>query len=339
MVSAIIWSIAQMSYTLYSTLTHEPRKLLEKSVFQADFPENEVKPTSTLPEKVGGVTVAKAYSVGADLMTDKDFNKRRKEMTFDPRYDLQTIKTGDNILIDTVRIEGKVRKVILIAPGLGDRFESLHIKGSLLSHIYELIKEKLGDVTVMSLNVRGSGLSTGEYTPKWFHIDIYSVYQYLIDMHGFDPENIYIYGESLGGCTGLRAALLVQKKYKEKQISAITDRSFLHFVKVIEERAPEEYRDVALDTVRSIGLDINCEEAAKGLKGRILAIGAHGDLTVPFNSFFGNQPVVQGLANCEVIYMKGNGEYQNPHCREFLPTEREAIGKALQKMTSILTSK
>src|SRR4029079_16988547 len=101
MVAATIWFIAQSCYTIYSSLNDDSRKLLEDPVFKADFPDSEVQSVPTLPEKLGGTAVAKIFSVGAQLMTDKDFDKRRREMAFDPRYDLKTIQTGDNILLDT----------------------------------------------------------------------------------------------------------------------------------------------------------------------------------------------------------------------------------------------
>ncbi|MBS0654585.1 MAG: hypothetical protein JSR46_02305 [Verrucomicrobia bacterium] len=332
MISSLIQYFAQAGQTAISTVTNTNNSVLTAPVFTADFPESVQHTSADSAEKLGAFAVATFYRLGAKVI-GKDFDGCRMEMGRDSRYELKTIATGDGIHLDTVCLRGKLKKAVVIAPGIGDRFESLHIPTSLLRHIYELIREALGDVTVMSLNVRGSGFSTGEYTAQRFHIDIYSVCQYLVHKKGFDPEEVYIYGESMGGCTGLRASCLMQRKYPDKKISAITDRSFLTLTQVVEERVPEDFREVAVETVRYVKFDVECHGAAKELKGTILAIGAYNDETVPFETFFGNQQQIQELPNCEVIHIQGEDSFPNPHARLFMSTEREDIGQALKKLT------
>lgn len=296
--------------------------------FIADSPLDEILPPTGCLEAWAGRIVSTIYTAGAIVLAGKDFDGAREKLKKMDGHELKTIRTWDNVSLDTVYIPGTVKKAIILAPGLGDRFESLAIDGSLLKHIQKVIRDHLGDVTIVSPNVRGLGWSEGTFAPKRLHMDIYSVHQYLVKNQGFEPQDIFVFGESMGGCSGLRASELAQKAYPKKEISAISDRGFLRLTDVVEERTSS----CCTGILRCIDFDVDCEEAAKVLNGKILTIGAEKDQTVPFASFFGNYPETKELKNLEVLYIIGDDSSPDPHTRYWLEEEQKTIGQSLYAM-------
>ncbi|MBS0655157.1 MAG: hypothetical protein JSR46_05230 [Verrucomicrobia bacterium] len=309
-----------------------PKNWLGEPEFTADLPlDEEVAPPSCF-ETLGGRIVSTIYTAGALLVAKKDFEGAREKIKQLDGHELKTIRTWDGVSLDTVYMPGTVKKAVILAPGIGDRFESLAIDGSLLQHIQKVIREQLGDVTMVSPNVRGFGWSEGSFAPKRLHIDIHSVHQYLVNNEGFAPEDIFIFGESFGGCSGIRAAALVQKSYPDKNISAIPDRSFLRLKDVVEQRTGGRCTNLVSGILSCTEFDVDCEEAAKSLKGKILALGAQEDQTVPFQSFFGAYEEIKELKNLETLYITGDADFPDPHTRYWLPEEQNAIGDALRTL-------
>lgn len=142
-----------------------------------------------------------------------------QEMLRDYRGESIQLKTPDGASIDGIFIPGdhSPEKVILCGFGNGISWE-LNERG-----VTEL--KPLG-ASIMMINPRGVGKSTGSLYEKGYALDVYSAYEYLIHQKGIDPENILVIGESMGAANGVCGAALVQEKYPDKQISAINRRSF-----------------------------------------------------------------------------------------------------------------
>ena len=128
------------------------------------------------------------------------------------------IKTPDNKLIDGAFFEKeRTDKVILFNGGNATQWETSE---GYLNYL------KTCNASVLLFNPRGVGKSSAKRSPKGWALDAYTAYEYLIQEKGYDPNNILAIGHSMGGALTTLGAGLIQKKYPEKQISAINLCSF-----------------------------------------------------------------------------------------------------------------
>ncbi len=83
----------------------------------------------------------------------------------------------------------------------------LHGNGQNVSTWYMAAAELQANipVNILLVDYRGYGKSTGFPSINGVNIDAHSMYQYLVQ-RGFNPENISIYGRSIGGAIGLELA-------------------------------------------------------------------------------------------------------------------------------------
>lgn len=141
---------------------------------------------------------------------------------------------------------------------------------------WEVIQENLDilkplGVSIISINPRGVGKSSGWRYEQGYALDIYTTYEYLIHQLQMDPEDIVLMGFSMGGGYGTCGAALIQEKYPDKKISAININSFGNLSTAI---------DVFLSNTNSfispllrlsnklLGLDIKAKIAWDSLKGK-----------------------------------------------------------------------
>jgi len=73
-----------------------------------------------------------------------------------------------------------------------------------LENIQLLLNRGLG---VFIFDYRGYGRSTGDPSEKGIYIDGKSAYNHLIQHHGILPENIVLFGRSLGACVAIELSL------------------------------------------------------------------------------------------------------------------------------------
>jgi uncharacterized protein len=83
----------------------------------------------------------------------------------------------------------------------------LHGNGGNLYHRLD----KIGLINKIPINIfivdyRGYGKSTGKPSEKGLYIDAFSAYDYLTNERNIKPENIILYGESLGGAAAIELA-------------------------------------------------------------------------------------------------------------------------------------
>ena len=103
-------------------------------------------------------------------------------------------------------------KVILYLKG-GDRNVSVWVKAA--ANIQEQVR-----ANILIADYRGFGRSTGTPSVKGYVDDVFAMYDYLVSKLGFEPENISVYGRSLGGALGTELAA------KEKVRSLVLQSSF-----------------------------------------------------------------------------------------------------------------
>lgn len=113
--------------------------------------------------------------------------------------------------------ENRRDKAVIFGPGNAMQYET--------SQRYIHLLKQLG-ISVLVINPRGTGNSTGARYAEGFALDTYTGYEYLIQKEKVDPNDILHFGFSMGGGYGALGAAMVQKQYPEKKISAINYRSY-----------------------------------------------------------------------------------------------------------------
>ena len=157
------------------------------------------------------------------------FNKARREeiRNFLIRHcggEKILVKTPDGYKIDSMLFRGAEKKVVIYCTGWKAYFESEKRFNYIRS-----ITEQVGDINLLLFNSRGVGNSEGVPSAEGVALDLYSLFQYLVEVEGIDPNDVVIYGHSLGGAYGALGAALIQKEYSEAKINLFSDRSFCDY--------------------------------------------------------------------------------------------------------------
>lgn len=98
------------------------------------------------------------------------------------------IKTSDNVLLDGYILGNESDIYILYAHGSsGDIYTKLNFANTLL---------QFGNVVMF--DYRGFGLSGGSPTEYGIYNDIYTVWNFLVDVKKIEPHKIILYGDNLG---------------------------------------------------------------------------------------------------------------------------------------------
>jgi fermentation-respiration switch protein FrsA (DUF1100 family) len=115
-----------------------------------------------------------------DDLTEQLYNKKELKKL--------SIKTDDNETISGIYIKNQDKqKTIIYAHGNA---------GNIKNSIKYLNLSKYGSIVIF--DYRGFGISTGTPTPDGTVKDIYAIWKYLITNENVAPENIVLYGESIG---------------------------------------------------------------------------------------------------------------------------------------------
>jgi len=158
------------------------------------------------------------------------FYSQQPSMVFYPSAELKSTPNDwgmdfENIALtttDSVRLHGwylpvKESKQALLF---------FHGNGGNISHRGESLKifHSLG-LNVLIIDYRGYGKSDGVMSEQGFYLDAMSAWQYLTAKRGFKPENIVIFGRSLGGAVATQLATQVDEKalIVESTFSSVND--------------------------------------------------------------------------------------------------------------------
>ena len=172
------------------------------------------------------------------------------------------IKTKDKIQINGWFIPSKnASKTILF----------FHGNAGNISHRIEIINIFLQlKMNIFIIDYRGYGKSNGKSSEKGIYIDAISSYEYLINQKKIKPENIIIYGKSLGTVAAIDLASKVKigKLIVDSGLTSAKDMS-----KIIVPILPVYFLlSVKLDSLNKIE-KVNCP---------ILFIHSIDDKTIPF---------------------------------------------------------
>ncbi|MBU2044030.1 MAG: alpha/beta hydrolase [Candidatus Omnitrophica bacterium] len=172
------------------------------------------------------------------------------------------IQTEDNLKINGWFIPNPEAKYTLLflhgnAGNIADRLDKLKL-------LYQV------PVNIFIVDYRGYGRSQGKPSEIGLYLDAQAAYRYLVNSENIQPENIIVYGESLGGAVAmdLASAVKVKALISEGAFSSIRDMA-----RVIYPWMPTFLLSVKFDSLAKI----NKIEEPK------LFIHSRDDEVVPFN--------------------------------------------------------
>ncbi len=266
-----------------------------------------------------------------------------------------SLKTPDGNELDGMLLRGAQKKAIIYCVGWMSYFE--FPKRFDLVHD---IKTRVGDVNLLLFNPRGVGESEGEPSSEGLVLDLYSTFKYLTEVEGIDPDDIVIYGHSLGGAYGAQGAGLIQREYPEAKINLFIERSFASYAENLRglffkhlpnhPRVAEIISRLAQDLLDSCQWVVEALEDAMSLKGKICIAYNKFDEAVPFQCSFykkmkeafserrTEQPVrciklLESEAAVEEAEAQGTG--YSPHTRHLSPWEASEVANELKRMLGL----
>lgn len=132
-------------------------------------------------------------------------------------YEDVELTTSDNVQLHSWYLPAKeARQVILFFHGnagnISHRAESLQVFHGL-------------GLNILIVDYRGYGKSGGEASEQGFYRDAMAAWKYLIEQRGYQPQDVIIFGRSLGGAVATQLATKVQAKALiiESTFSSVND--------------------------------------------------------------------------------------------------------------------
>ena len=190
-----------------------------------------------------------------------------REVLYNPgdiklEYENVQLKTSDNLMLSAWYIPAKNSRLTLLfchgnGGNISDRLASINIFNEL-------------GVNCLIFDYRGYGTSQGKPTEKGLYIDAQTAYDWLINEKKMSPENIIIYGQSLGGSVAAYHASNVNTK------GLIIESCFTSFADIAKKYYPympikllAKYRFKTIDYLKKV-------------KCPVLIIHSRNDELIPF---------------------------------------------------------
>jgi hypothetical protein len=249
-----------------------------------------------------------------------------------------TLRTIDGTAINGLHFKGSEKKAIIHLHGNGCFYEtSLERPWSW--------RESLQRVPhLVVCNPGGTGKSEGNVHPETAAHELLAQFEYLVNVHSIDPDDIVISGHSMGGYLGAFGAQLIQEKYPDKQINFLSDRSFFHIYSRIDIRTEREDRPTWINRIIRLVMYffVNVTrwakdpiEALTSLKGRICVIYHQKDAVVAYeDSLYCALTKVEQSKRFE--YLPLTGEDENAHNREFTEEEHKKVISEIKRMLHLV---
>lgn len=196
-------------------------------------------------------------------------------MIFYPYKDLDAIPadwglTYENIEVvtsDKVRLHGwylpakSSKQVVLFFHGNGGNISH---RGDSLKIFHEL------GLNVLIIDYRGYGLSEGKLSEPGLYMDANAAWKYLVDQRGYTPNDIIIFGRSLGGNVATQLASQVQPR------ALIVESVFSSVRDMADMMMPLISRLIYLR------YDFNAEAIIKRVRVPVLVMHSTDDEIIPF---------------------------------------------------------
>jgi uncharacterized protein len=188
---------------------------------------------------------------------------RKTPGDFNLHYETISFETADNVRLSGwwIPAENQIAVVLFF-----------HGNGGNISHFLDPVAvwNRMG-LSTFSVDYRGYGMSAGDPTEEGTYRDAEAAWKYLVRQRGIDPQNIIIYGKSLGGSV---AAWLARDRTPGM---LIVDSSFTRIAAVGRDLFPWAPAGLIL------GNAYPTEEYIRTVKCPVLIIHSRDDEMIPFH--------------------------------------------------------
>jgi fermentation-respiration switch protein FrsA (DUF1100 family) len=173
-----------------------------------------------------GLVLAIVYLMQGRMLYLSNVPGRTLAMTpADARMDYEdvSIETADGVTLHGWFIAGRSRRVLIF----------FHGNAGNISHRLDSIRQfqNLG-LSVLIIDYRGYGQSTGRTTESGIYRDADAIWRYLTETRGVRPNNVVIFGRSLGASVAARLAA------QQNPLALIVESSFTSVPDIAQELYP-----------------------------------------------------------------------------------------------------
>jgi fermentation-respiration switch protein FrsA (DUF1100 family) len=173
-----------------------------------------------------GLVLAIVYLMQGRMLYLSNVPGRTLTMTpADARMDYEdvSIETADGVTLHGWFIAGRSRRVLIF----------FHGNAGNISHRLDSIRQfqNLG-LSVLIIDYRGYGQSTGRTTESGIYRDADAIWRYLTETRGVRPNNVVIFGRSLGASVAARLAA------QQNPLALIVESSFTSVPDIAQELYP-----------------------------------------------------------------------------------------------------
>lgn len=250
------------------------------------------------------------------------------------------VPTPHNDHLDALFIPGTAHpeKVILFACP-----NNAYAAEMLTSDIKKMVSE-LG-ASCCAANPPGVGNSEGSVSLENLDLTVYSMLHYLTEEKKIKPEDIVVYGYSIGGMELCRGVKLFEEEHPEVKIDVVHDRSFSSLTTIIKEVVRKDLSSclapLAQFTAWSSGLISDAKDSFDHLRGRKLVIYHTNDESIPYpaslaQAIFNDERYAKSAqADSNLTVLKMTDNLYGGHLRNFEHGEKAVILTEMAKMLDL----
>jgi hypothetical protein len=264
------------------------------------------------------------------------WEKKRKEIQEKLGAENIQVPSSDGFLLDGMlfppysKNDLLSKKALVFAPGADGYYED-----NFSFYFVSLIKQKLGDINVIILNYPSVMKSKGNLNPDSMASTVVTSCKYLIEEKGISPDDIIIYGQSLGGVAAVRGARNVQRKYPQAHIKLISERSFLNLPDVVHGyfkggnigKCMQSMTTFASWTTTDV---LECWQELKGAK--LIIYSEFDGVVLKTHSLYQAVKYGDSQDTPKVLMMEGSEISPKEHWRTFTEKEEDAIVQEMVHM-------
>lgn len=312
--------------------------------YQAPLPQNfstyynDKKETGLIHALVRALLLPSSNSTFFPRLTScftnlKNFNRRleaqkKEAISHEGAIPVQ-FKTGDGATIDGMYFPSAHKKAILYVGGQNERYELGYKK-------MRDLKEQAGDPALFVFNPRGVGHSKGDPNGKTLALDVYSTFRYLVDVQKIDPNDIVIFGHSLGGGYGAEGAKLIQEEYPDRKIQFVSHNSFRDLLSLLQKKLKSIFFPIAKKCVQDHDWQLDSINALRSLKGEKMIIVNPADQMIEYQA-----SLYKGVKESDEPFeftkfkMDPHDTNKDPHSRRFNALEMAEVASHVSEMLKL----
>lgn len=216
------------------------------------------------------------------------------------------------------------QKAMVFVPGMDGYYED-----DFSDYLIRLFKDKLPSMNFLILNHPDVMASKGNLTVDGMALTAFTACSYLIEKVGINPNDLIVYGQSLGGVAATRGARWLQVEYPEAEMKLINERSFLNFPEVVE----AYYGNGPIGRLLNYASDStgwstpDVLDAFDAIKGDKLVIYSPYDGVVlkTFSLFQKLEARGNSGEKVKILEMEGENIKPEEHWRKFTPREEDTM--------------